>query len=409
MQNTGVIDVSAAVEFNRVTARILARNRVDGAIGFDGNLRAGRGNSTCKREIRLERTADFNITGSRSECRARDVHRDGRNCRVRIGGEQNAVSSGIDANHLRMMQVVFEREVSGIVERWFDTVPHVTRVDEVLGRDRGVHVRDGELGNLDDAVLDFRLVELEHRRQCVHVERCHDFRRNPDHERIAVLVYGNGNMVVEHGRETHTPCNRADALEQLLRRRLVGRGRAHVVAVQTAHAPICLREHLNHDVHLVVVVRAVRLGDGSLKQLVVTVAVSRESTLKLVLRPAELIAARFAYGIEPLHKFGSFELEQRFVIDLVAMRLQVLHSHATLRIAPLRGGFLENRKRVFEKLRLHIRTHQAVEKSAELIEQIVIHGVEQCRDMIGVTRNGGIGDALLVIVRTAKPCAFEDS
>ena len=297
-----------------------------------------------------------------------------------------------------MVQIILEREIRGIVERRFDAIPHVTRIDEVLGRDSGVYIRNREFGNLDNTILNFGLVELEYRRQRIHVERCHYFRRNPYDERIAFFVHRYGNMIVEHRRETHTACNGADALQKFLCRRFVGRRCTQIVTVQATHTGICFGEHLNHDVHFIVIVRAVRLGDGSLEQFVITITISRESTLQLVLRPAELITSRFAYRKEPLNELGFLKLEKCFIIDLVGMRLQVLHRYPTFGITPLCSGFLEHGKRVFEQLRLDVGSHESVEQTRELIEQIMVHGVEQCRYVIRIARNSRVGNSLLIII-----------
>ena len=104
-------------------------------------------------------------------------------------------------------------------------------------------------------------------------------------------------------------------------------------------------------------------------------------------------------------------MQERFGIGCVAVSLKVLESNRAFGIAETDGWFLENRERVLEKIAFNGRSDETVEHACELVEQVVVHGIEDCRDMFGITGNARIRDTLLVVVRSAKskPCPFKNS
>ena len=81
-----------------------------------------------------------------------------------------------------------------------------------------------------------------------------------------------------------------------------------------------------------------------------------------------------------------------------------------LRVAPSRRWLFQAAKRVLETLDIYIRGIETVQKAAELVEQIVVHGREQVCYHVRICVRGGIRDSLLEIIASAelKPCPLKD-
>ena len=164
----------------------------------------------------IESTARFDIAAIGRELDTRWGKGDGLDTRTRIRGEQNAVCCRVDADHLGDVQIILVSHVFRVVERRFDAETNITDVNEILGAKSRANVRNWEFGNLDDTVLDFSLVELEHVSERLNVEVCHRFGSDEKYQAVALLMYRHVDMIVKRCRELHATCNRANAREQFL-------------------------------------------------------------------------------------------------------------------------------------------------------------------------------------------------
>ena len=150
-----------------------------------------------------------------------------------------------------------------------------------------------------------------------------------------------------------------------------------VVAEQTAHAVIGFSEHLDHDVHTVVIGAGEHLRDGSLEQILVTITVSGESACDLLTRPGELVTSRFANGVEPFDEFGLLDLEKRLIVITPRMRLQILDRDMALGVAPRLRRLHQAAEGILETADIDVGRIQTVQETTELVEEVVIERSEQ--------------------------------
>ena len=411
MQHAVVIDVGGCGELVCVGAA--QRGQLVGAgIGCDLNRGSvGVGQRASELGGQLNGSARFDGCRGRRDGDPRHGLRNDGAARDVGGGEHDSGDERRDGIDAPVVQEIVVAEGLGIVNG-IRLIEGIAATEEIDGGQKGDAIVVGERELVDDNLSrrNFGLLEMEQRREGVHVHGCGNLGRDQKNKLARLCENGKvlkPNAVVLRARELKQVGVGADCLKELAPGSLVGRGSGKMVLVET-DVLLVECDELHHDAVLVVVVGVNRyLHDRG--NIVGDSGCAVEGRHKLMPHDGDIVTVAAVLRVVPDGVLGALHLENVLSVVDVGVRLYPSGGNFLLggAVEHLRG--LEPRKRVAPLLRVDVgRADSVHENIDELVPVSAVHGVEE-RGLRGCDAGlRGLRDSLLVVVGCVQPDGIED-